>query len=203
MVLARSTMASRLWSHTTMRTRPRPAACSAGPRWSRTKSRSSSALYRHESQRCWASGSFCTVTPQIGTPFGFIGLDEAHEALRPGRPALRAAGGHRRSSAGGLHPRRRAPGRGQQLQRPAAPHACAAWIIGSRCPPVAFDAEVLQREVAGLFGMRVVAQREVAAVHVHAAQRVAVALLRVEAGAQEGILLRCRTACCQVAAAPR
>ena len=58
----------RLWSQIMSFRRERPAFSSAGPRWSRTKSRSSAAVKRQDSQVCVAIGSFCTVSPQIGTP---------------------------------------------------------------------------------------------------------------------------------------
>jgi hypothetical protein len=83
-----------------------------------------------------------------------------------------------------LHPGRWAPGRYQQLQRPAG---CAQGRAneGQQRLSVTLDAEVLEREVVLAPGMGVVAEREVARVHVHAPKRVAMAMLRIEAVAQQ------------------
>ncbi len=120
--------------------------------------------------------------------FGLVSADEAHKTLRPGGGVLRqqlAALGHLPVA---LHPRRWAPGRHQQLQRLAG-HALRGADHRQQRLPVAVDVEVRQRHIARHLGVGVVAQAEVAAVHVHAAQRVALALGGVETVAQHGFLL--------------
>ena len=122
---------------------------------------------------------------------GLVGLDEAHEALRPGRAAFGQQLAAVVHAAAVLHPGRRAPGRDQQLDRPAR-HALRGLDHGQQGFAVALDVEAVQRVVAGVLDMGVVAQGEIAAVHVHAAQRVAVALHGVEVLAQQPLLLRRR-----------
>ena len=121
--------------------------------------------------------------------FGRVGLDEAHEATRPGLAVLGQQAAAVVHLAVALHPGRRAPRRHQQLQGPAGGPLRGA-DHRQQGLPVALDAEAVQRHVARRRRVRVVAQREVAAVHVHAAQRVAVALAGAEAVAQEGFALR-------------
>jgi hypothetical protein len=122
---------------------------------------------------------------------GRIGLDETHEALCPGGAALRPEASAVVHAAAVLHPGRRAPGRGQQLEFAAAGlrHALGGLDHRQQRLAVALDAEALERVVVRLFDMRVVAQREVAAVHVHAAQAVAVTLGGIEIGVQQGLAL--------------
>eukprot|EP01137_Pigoraptor_chileana_P000265 Opistho-2@36166 len=118
-------------------------------------------------------------------PLGRIGLDEAHIAAGPG------LGEHRQQPAAAvhlpiaLHPGRRTPGRGQQLQR-SARHLLGRLDHGQQGLAVAVDIEMRQRHVAGHLGMGIVAQREIAAVHVHAAETVAMTGLAVEVVAQQG-----------------
>ena len=61
---------------------------------------------------------------------------------------------------------------------------------GQQCLPVALDAEAVEREVVGPLHMGIVAQREIAAVHVDAAQRVAVPFGAAEAVPQKLLLVR-------------
>ena len=126
-----------------------------------------------------------------GHALGCIGLNKFDIATRPSVAVL----GQQMTALVhlpiALHPGRWAPGRSQQLQRPAR-HFLRRPDHGQQSLAVAVDVEAVQVHIAGHIGMRIVAQRKVAAVHVHAAQRVAVAVLRVrvKVGAQQLCLAR-------------
>ena len=121
--------------------------------------------------------------------FRLVRLDEADVAARPRARAIRAQLAAVVHPARGLHPRRRAPRRGEQLERRAR-HALRRADERQQCLPVAFDAEARQRQVVRGFDVGVVAEREVAAAHVHPAQRVAVSARGIEAGLEHLLAVR-------------
>ena len=109
-------------------------------------------------------GAISQVRPPLVIPIGATEINTRNAKFHGDTCALHASGG--------LHPRGRAPRRGEQLE--GVPRdGLRALDHRQQGLMVAGDGKCLQRVVAGLLAIRVVAQREIAAGDVRAAKRVA------------------------------